>query len=168
MTSEAKYISIGAVALIAVGVALRYLPGDAVSTEAALNKLKIATGFTLLALIFLFGLAILVYIANGKIDLSGLLAEPGTDKGASLSRLQLLIFTLVIALSLFLVIVANMKFPDTIPPEILTLLGISASTYAVSKGIQASTAPKMPESPEAVEKVPNEDKDKVKTTAGGV
>jgi hypothetical protein len=55
-----------------------------------------------------------------------------------MSRFQLLIFTLVIALSLFLVVVSKMQFPDTIPPEILTLLGISASTYAVSKGIQVS------------------------------
>lgn len=141
MSSEAKYISMGAAALILIGVVLRYLPGDAVSTEAALNKLKIATGFTLLGLIFLFGFAVLVYIANGSIDLSGLLSEPGSDKGASMSRFQLLIFTLVIALSLFLVVASNMKFPDTIPPEILTLLGISASTYAVSKGIQASNQP---------------------------
>ena len=66
------------------------------------------------------------------------MSETGDSKGASMSRFQLLIFTLVIALSLFLVVVSNMKFPDTIPPEILTLLGISASTYAVSKGIQSS------------------------------
>ena len=88
--------------------------------------------------LFLFGFAVLVYIANGSIDLSDLLSETGESKGASMSRFQLLIFTLVIALSLFLVVVSNMKFPDSIPPEILTLLGISASTYAVSKGIQAS------------------------------
>jgi len=112
--------------------------GDKASTEIALNKLKIATGFTLLALIFLFGFAVLVYIANGSIDLSDLLSETGESKGASMSRFQLLIFTLVIALSLFLVVVSNMKFPDSIPPEVLTLLGISASTYAVSKGIQVT------------------------------
>jgi hypothetical protein len=138
MKAETKYIIFAAVVLVILGFILTYLPGDKASTEIALNKLKIATGFTLLALIFLFGLAVLVYIANGSIDLSDLLSEAGS-KGASMSRFQLLIFTLVIALSLFLVVVANMKFPDTIPPEVLTLLGISASTYAVSKGIQAST-----------------------------
>ena len=137
MRSETRYIIMGAVVLVILAIILSYLPGDKASTEIALNKLKIATGFTLLALIFLFGFAVLVYIANGSIDLSGLLSETG-DKGASMSRFQLLIFTLVIALSLFLVVVSNMKFPDSIPPEILTLLGISASTYAVSKGIQAS------------------------------
>ena len=138
MRSETKYILFGAAVLVAIAVVLSFLPGDAVSTEHALNRLKIATGFTLLALVFLFGLSVLVYIANGSIDLSDLLSETGSSKGASMSRFQLLIFTLVIALSLFLVVVSNMKFPDTIPPEILTLLGISASTYAVSKGIQTS------------------------------
>jgi hypothetical protein len=34
-------------------------------------------------------------------------------------------------------VVSTGKFPDKIPPEVLTLLGISATTYAVSKGIQA-------------------------------
>lgn len=138
MKSETKYILMGVVILAILAAVLAYLPGDKVSTEAALNKLKIATGFTLLALIFLFGFAVLVYIANGSIDLSDLLSESDSSKGASMSRFQLLIFTLVIALSLFMVVVANMKFPDSIPPEILTLLGISASTYAVSKGIQTS------------------------------
>ena len=117
---------------------LAYLPGDKASTEIAQNKLKIATGFTLLGLILLYGLAVLVYIANGRIDLSDLLSETGDSKGASMSRFQLLIFTLVIALSLFLVVVSTNKFPDKIPPEVLTLLGISATTYAVSKGIQMS------------------------------
>jgi hypothetical protein len=126
------------VLLVFAGIFAYLVPGDMASTQVALNKLKIATGFTLLTLIFLFGFAVLVYIANGSIDLSDLLSETGESKGASMSRFQLLIFTLVIALSLFLVVVSNMKFPDSIPPEILTLLGISASTYAVSKGIQAS------------------------------
>jgi hypothetical protein len=138
MKAETKYILMGAVILVILGFILAYLPGDKASTEIALNKLKIATGFTLLALIFLFGFSVLVYIANGSIDLSGLLSETDGSKGASMSRFQLLIFTLVIALSLFLVTVSKMAFPSTIPPEILTLLGISASTYAVSKGIQMS------------------------------
>jgi hypothetical protein len=139
MKPETKYILMGAVVLVIIGLILVYLPGDNASTQNALNKLKIATGFTLLALIFLFGFAVLVYIANGTIDLSDLLSETGGSKGASMSRFQLLIFTLVIALSLFLVTAANMAFPTSIPPEILTLLGISASTYAVSKGIQAGS-----------------------------
>jgi hypothetical protein len=97
MKTETRYIIIGAVVLATLGAILAWLPGDAVSTANALNKLKIATGFTLLALIFLFGFAVLIYIANGSIDLSDLLSESGDTKGASMSRFQLLIFTLVIA-----------------------------------------------------------------------
>jgi hypothetical protein len=85
----------GAVVLVILAVLLAYLPGDDKHTVIALNKLKIATGFILLALIFLFGFAVLVYIANGSIDLSDLLSETGDSKGASMSRFQLLIFTLV-------------------------------------------------------------------------
>lgn len=139
MNSENRYILLGTIVLIIAGVILWYMPGDAANTTLALNKLKVATGFTLLALVFLFGFAVLVYIAKGYIDLSDLLSEVDA-KGASMSRFQLLIFTLVIALSLFLVVAAKMEFPDHIPPEILTLLGISASTYAVSKGIQAGSS----------------------------
>jgi hypothetical protein len=54
-----------------------------------------------------------------------------------MSRFQLLIFTFVIALSIVIMVVsANPPHFPTIPNEVLILLGISASTYAVSKGIQ--------------------------------
>jgi hypothetical protein len=133
---EARYVVMAALILAAIGIVLYFLPSDSAHAEAMLNRLKIATGFTVLALVFLFGFAILICIANGSMDLSGLLSEVG-GKGASMSRFQLLIFTLVIALSLFLLVVSQNKFP-AVPPEVLTLLGISASTYAVSKGIQLS------------------------------
>ena len=139
---EAWHIVMGAIAVVVIfALVLWLVPGDKASTDKAINQLKIATGFTLLTLVFLFGFAVLISIANGTIDLSDLLSETGANKGASMSRFQLLIFTLVIALSLFLVTVANMAFPTSLPPEILTLLGISATTYAVSKGIQASANP---------------------------
>jgi hypothetical protein len=56
-----------------------------------------------------------------------------------MSRLQLLIFTFVIGLSIIMMVVSATppRFP-AIPNEVLILLGISASTYAVSKGIQKS------------------------------
>ncbi len=139
LKTETRYILLGVGVMFILGAILAFgVSGTNDATVVAMNKLKIATGFGLLALIFLFGLSVLVYIANGNIDLSDLLSESDSSKGASMSRFQLLIFTLVISLSLFLVVAANMKFPDTIPPEILTLLGISASTFAVSKGIQVS------------------------------
>lgn len=74
-------------------------------------------------------------IWTGKIDLSTLLTEANGQ--ASMSRLQLLIFTLVIAISLFILVERGTSFP-TIPDGVLTLLGISASTYAVGKAISYS------------------------------
>lgn len=104
-----------------------------------LYKLTVVAGYAVLILLFFFGLIVLFAMATGRIDLSLLLSEAGG--GASMSRFQLLIFTFLIAFSLFLMIVSSgppLKFP-AIPSEILMLLGISASTYAVSKGIQSSS-----------------------------
>jgi amino acid transporter len=135
--NEVVNILLGLAALIVLLLVIAFaVSGTPADTAIALNKLKVAVGFTLLAIIFLFGFAILIAMAKGAIDLSDLLSETGDNK-ASMSRFQLLIFTLVISLSLFLVVVAKSDFP-AIPPEVLTLLGISATTYAVSKGIQVS------------------------------
>lgn len=87
----------------------------------------------------LIGVAILYLVFTGKIDLSGLISEPTGD--ASMSRFQLLIFTFVIAACLFLIVASKgpPDFPKDIPQGILVLLGISSSSYLVSKGIQASS-----------------------------
>src|ERR1043166_7250129 len=87
----------------------------------------------------LIGIAILYYVFTGRIDLSGLISEPSGE--ASMSRFQLLVFTFVIAASLFLIIASPHPpaFPKEIPNGILVLLGISASSYLVSKGIQFSS-----------------------------
>lgn len=107
-------------------------------------------GYAVLVLVFLFGLLVLVAMATGKIDISTLLGED--QGGASMSRFQLLVFTFVIAFSLFILVSQGNKFPE-IPSGVLTLLGISASTYGVSKGIQASSGGglkgKLPQPPEA-------------------
>jgi quinol-cytochrome oxidoreductase complex cytochrome b subunit len=99
-----------------------------------MKKVQLAMAYGMLVLLILFGFLVLAAIATGKIDISLLLAEVGG--GASMSRFQLLIFTFVIALSLFLVVICKCEFPK-IPTEVLMLLGISATTYGVSKGIQA-------------------------------
>jgi cytosine/uracil/thiamine/allantoin permease len=78
---------------------------------------------------------LLLKVYQDKINLSKLLDE--ANGSASMSRFQLLIFTLIVAISLFLVVVYTKGLP-VIPPSILMLLGISASTYAVSKGISYS------------------------------
>jgi hypothetical protein len=106
------------------------------------EKVVIAIEYGGLVITFLFGFMILAGIASGKIDISRILEEKasdGTYSGASMSRFQLLIFTFVIAVSLFLIVVNTGNFPRSIPPEVLALLGISATTYAVSKGIQAGS-----------------------------
>jgi|HubBroStandDraft_1064217.scaffolds.fasta_scaffold693415_1 hypothetical protein len=77
-------------------------------------------------------LILLIKIWTNQIDLSTILDEANGD--ASISRFQLLVFTLVVAVGVYLFILKNMILPD-IPPSILTLLGISAGTYAVGKGI---------------------------------
>jgi len=83
-----------------------------------------------------FGAVVLGMILTGQIDLSDILVE-SNDNGsrkASLSRLQFLIFSFVIA-GLYLVIcVESGTFVD-VPPGVLMLLGISGGSYIVSKGI---------------------------------
>lgn len=82
---------------------------------------------------------------RNQINLSALLEEE--SGGASMARFQLLLFSLIVGVGLFLYMLNNLQLPD-IPPSILTLLGISASTYAASKGIQFSR-------PEGLIKDPN-------------
>lgn len=114
-----------------------------------MQGLTLFIGWMLAILVGLFALRILYLIYRGKIDMTCLLCESTSDKQptamASMARFQFLIFTFVIALSLFLVIVACAgkggvcaSFPD-IPASILGLLGISGASYAVGKGIQASS-----------------------------
>jgi len=95
-------------------------------------------GFVLCAFLGLLAATIIIWIWQGKIDLSALISEANGQ--ASMSRFQLLIFTFVIAISLFTLVEKGANpngFPE-IPNGVLTLLGISASTYAVGKGISYS------------------------------
>ncbi|HYL77154.1 MAG TPA: hypothetical protein VEU96_23260 [Bryobacteraceae bacterium] len=127
----AQVVMVVLVTLIAIGIGVW-------GPDSAKTRLTMSIGYGLLVLVFLFGMVVLVEIIRGNIDLATLLNEGGK---ASMSRFQLLIFTFVIGLSLFLMVAARPdaeKFPD-IPANVLALLGISASTYAVSKGIQAGS-----------------------------
>lgn len=89
-----------------------------------------------------FGAVVLGMIMTGQIDLSDILVE-STEHGsrkASLSRLQFLMFSFVIA-GLYLVIcVESGTFVD-VPPGVLILLGISGGSYVVSKGIGKGVKP---------------------------
>lgn len=101
------------------------------------DSLWLAVGWSVVGIVDLMALLVVYHILNGDIDLSRLVSEPTGD--ASISRFQFLIFTYVVALTLFMVTVRRTPpaFPD-VSGGILALLGISASTYAVSKGIQFS------------------------------
>ena len=94
----------------------------------------VVVGAELAVLLFLFGVIVLYALAVGEIRLDKLISEQNGD--TSMSRFQLLIFTFTIAMSfVYLVLMGPGKFPD-IPKEVLILLGISASTYGVGKGLQ--------------------------------
>src|SRR6202158_1166646 len=120
LAAAALVIALGAVAVVYFAVK------DAAAAADAMARLKVVLSYEILILTFFYGLMVLLYMASGKIDLSMLLSEPkGNDAqgkplyGASMLRKS------------------AKKFP-AIPSEILVLLGISASTYAVGKGIQSS------------------------------
>lgn len=110
----------------------------------------------LLACLFLaaLGVIVLIKIITNKMDLEYLISE---DNGhASMSRFQLLIFTFVVAISLVELVEANKannEFPK-IDSSVLTLLGISASTYAVGKGIQKSGTGQEPIAPNTPKPAP--------------
>ncbi|MGO9126958.1 MAG: hypothetical protein ACLP6G_18985 [Terriglobales bacterium] len=126
-----EFVATVVLAIIAALV-IAVVPGDGAA------KVKMAISYTGLIMLFLFGFMVLAGIASGKIDISQILSEKGSS-GASMSRFQLMIFTFVISLSLFLIVVSKGDFPQAIPNQILELLGISATTYGVSKGIQATS-----------------------------
>lgn len=101
-----------------------------------MNLITLIAAWIVVIFIGVTSLLILWYMFTGKIDLAKLISEE--DGTASLSRFQFLVFTFVIALSLFLVIIGSEtpKFPDEIAPGVLALLGISGGSYVISKGIQ--------------------------------
>src|SRR6185295_17328995 len=109
------------------------------ATPGPVTWLELTSGWIALGFLGALGIAILYYIFTARIDLSQLISEPSGD--ASMSRFQLLVFTFVVAASLFLITasVHPPNFPKEIPNGILVLLGISASSYLVSKGIQFSS-----------------------------
>jgi hypothetical protein len=135
-------------ALVVLGM-LIYFTRDPVG--AADHYLQIAAGYTALLLVFLYGVVVLYEMINGDVDVALLIGE--SNGGASMSRFQLLIFTFVIALGIIFLLAKDGEFPD-LNANILALVGISASTYAVSKGIQASN-PEMPSKKTSGDVVPN-------------
>ena len=132
-------ISVVATVVVVILIAIWVKAPDGGESE----KVKLALSYAMLILLFLFGFFVIAAIASGKIDISSLLTEGSGDLAkASMSRFQLLIFTFVIGVSFFVVILCDCKKLPDVPAGVLTLLGISASTYGVSKGIHATTTDK--------------------------
>lgn len=103
-----------------------------------MEPISLVLAWTVAGFLAALMLIVVVLIVLGRIRLDGLISEPNGD--ASLSRFQFLIFTFVIATSFFLIVVGSdpPRFPERIPGEIFALLGISAGSYVISKGIQAN------------------------------
>lgn len=100
--------------------------------------LALVMGWIVTVLIAAFAVAIIFKMLKGDIDLMHLIA--GDNGDASLARFQFLIFTFVIALGLFLIILSASppKFPDTISGGVLALLGISGGSYVTAKAVDAN------------------------------
>jgi hypothetical protein len=99
------------------------------------DYLLVPIGIAFMVIMGLLCIMLLIKMWRNEINLCSLLEEANGQ--ASMSRFQLLIFTLVVAVGLFLYILHTMTLPE-IPNSILILLGISASTYATGKAISFS------------------------------
>lgn len=129
----------------------------------------ISAGIAIAIALLIIGIALAVLKAlfDGTISLRYLIAEPADPQAqawaqaghqphprppetpkASMSRLQLLIFTFVIA-GVYLVLCLESGTLVQIPENVILLLGVSGGTYAASKGIKAAGDSKKPAAPPA-------------------
>jgi hypothetical protein len=99
-----------------------------------METLRLVVGWVAVTIVGLFGATVLWGVATGRINLQFVLGDKDGD--ASMSRFQLLIFTFVVALSFLFLVTSpgSTGFPE-VPGNVLVLLGISGSSYLVSKGI---------------------------------
>jgi len=125
---------VGPVAMVALSLSSVGCTAVAGSADQAETLLKVAAGYLALLFLLLYGGVVLWKVIDRN-EIGTIIEENGG--GASMSRFQFLIFTFVVAFGIVFLLAKNNQFP-TIPADVLTLLGISASTYAVSKGITAS------------------------------
>ena len=100
-----------------------------------------------LALGFLALFAIVVFkIYTDKIDLGSVIQEKDGSGKSSISRFQLLVFTLVIAGLYVILSIENGQLID-VPNGALLLLGISAGSFVMSKSIGGKPADPPPPPP---------------------
>lgn len=103
------------------------------------ETLGLVIGWLLTIIIASLAVKIIVKVWRDEINLEYLISD--SEGYASLSRFQFLVFTFVVAMSLFYLIVIKSppEYP-AIPNQILALLGISGGSYVLSKGIQTGAA----------------------------
>jgi hypothetical protein len=99
------------------------------------DVLSLVAGWIVAVFVGAAGAVILWKLLTNQIKLDKLISEPNGD--ASLSRFQFLIFTFIIGMGVLVVTLRQSPpaLPE-IPVGILALLGISAGSYVVAKGIQ--------------------------------
>jgi hypothetical protein len=98
------------------------------------EALRLVVSWVAFAIVTLLAVAVFRDLYKRRIDLKDVIADKDGD--ASMGRFQLLIFTFVIALSFVYVITSpgSSGFPE-VPGSVLTLLGISGSSFLVSKTV---------------------------------
>jgi small-conductance mechanosensitive channel len=113
-----------------------------VAIDPGYNNLVFAALVVLLVLATVLGAAIvfgMIRDLTKTLDkLAQLLSEENSSK-TSLSRVQALIFTYVVAFGSLLIIARTGQFPSEIPVSLAILTGGSLATYLMSKGIQKAT-----------------------------
>jgi uncharacterized membrane protein len=104
-----------------------------------MERLALVAAWIVVIFIGLVGGVVVLRIYKNQIDLFTLLED--TDGKASFSRFQFLLFTFVIAMCLMILTIESGEFPK-LDMNILGLLGISAGSFVVSKGITENKTPK--------------------------
>jgi len=96
--------------------------------------LRVVVSWVAFAIVTLLAAALLRDLYKRNINLKDVIADKDGD--ASMGRFQLLVFTFVVALSFLYVITSpgSSGFPE-VPGSVLTLLGISGSSFLVSKSV---------------------------------
>ncbi len=99
-----------------------------------MEPLRVVVSWVAFAIVTLLAAALLRDLYKRNINLKDLIADKDGD--ASMGRFQLLVFTFVVALSFLYVITSpgSSGFPE-VPGSVLTLLGISGSSFLVSKSV---------------------------------
>ncbi len=99
-----------------------------------MEPLRVVVSWVAFAIVTLLAAALLRDLYKRNINLKDVIADKDGD--ASMGRFQLLVFTFVVALSFLYVITSpgSSGFPE-VPGSVLTLLGISGSSFLVSKSV---------------------------------